>query len=110
MATSLEKDSEASGVAHKRDACTFIRNLGSDLDLPITCISNALALWHAFHSVPEPRSFFEVKCPALLQQKKDEEGKWIHQWKVECASCVLVSIKANEVQRKVKYYDEWIYL
>ncbi len=83
----------------RRAACDFIRNLGVDLDLPITCVCNALALWHAFRAAPAARSNFEVLSPALKQKKDD--GTWIDQWRVECAACVLVSVKAHEVQRKV---------
>ena len=84
-------------INERRDACTFIRNLGLDLDLPITCVCNALALWHSFRLVSS-RSNLDM-LSAALQRKKEEVC--IDQWKVECAACILVSVKANEVQRKV---------
>jgi hypothetical protein len=83
----------------RRAACAFIRDLGVDLDLPITCVCNALALWHAVRAAPTARSNFEVLSPALKQKKDD--ATWIDQWRVDCAACVLVSVKAHEVQRKV---------
>jgi hypothetical protein len=33
--------------------------------------------------------------------QKKESSTWIDEWKVECGACVLVSVKAHEVPRKV---------
>ena len=91
--------STPSEKSDRRRACNFIRNLGKDLDIPVTCICNALALWHSFREVQSSRPTIDMLSPSIQRKKEDEY--WIDQWKVDCASCVLVSVKANEVQRKV---------
>jgi len=86
------------------EACAFIRLLGEDLDLPTTCTCSALFLYHSYRAAQANSALqmHDTDGKSLFTSAKERAKSPVVWAKVEAGACVLVSTKANDIQRKVR--------
>mmetsp|Transcript_35282 Transcript_35282/g.110251 ORF Transcript_35282/g.110251 Transcript_35282/m.110251 type:complete len:276 (+) Transcript_35282:128-955(+) len=82
-----------------RRACEFMRAVCRDLEMPMTATCACLTLFHAYMSASAKHQ--EMASQDHLKLLKPVECA-VENWRLECAACVLIASKANEVSRKVR--------
>ncbi|KAJ1494608.1 hypothetical protein T484DRAFT_1764925, partial [Baffinella frigidus] len=93
-------------AARTRRACTFVRQLAHDLEMPPTTTCAALAILHAYKAErdrPGGSGFdTEGKQLGAASSAREKEKSPLEWYKVECAAAVLLACKSGEVARKVR--------